>query len=505
MDPIGYNVVKAHMIHGPCGKDFSYSPCMVKGKCGRHFPKKYNVNTFFDVCGFVVYRRRRTEASVLNKGVLLDNHYIVPYNRDLLLRFHCHINLEVCNSSRSLKYLFKYCLKGHDTATMLLRKKNKKDTPDEMTTKAKSMDEIKNFLDGRYICASEAAWRFLGFDRHHRFPSVERLPVHMEDEKCVSFKPHDDLGDVAERAKIRFTKLEGWMLLMHIKGATSYQDLKTVNEFVHNSFQEACDALGLLKDDRQWDVAMSENAVHAMPQIEKLFNDVGKSLKDYNSMHFPDDSFMHGLDNRLLSDELSYNKEHEHEEHDKLYKSLNTEQLHVYASIIDSVENGKGGIFFVYGSGGCKKTFLWNTLCCKLRSVEKVVLHVASSGIAAMLLPGGRTTHSRFHIPLKVDEYSVAGIKHGTELGELLKQTSLIIWDEAPMQHRHAAESVDRSLRDIMTSVDREKASLPFGCITIVFRGDFRQILPVIPKASRAQVVSASLNSSKIWDHCRVF
>ncbi|XP_074377930.1 uncharacterized protein LOC141719449 [Apium graveolens] len=379
MDPIGYNVVKAYMIHGPCGKDFSYSPCMVKGKCGRHFPKKYNVNTFFDVCGFVVYRRRRTEASVLNKGVLLDNQYVVPYNRDLLLRFHCHINLEVCNSSRSLKYLFKYCLKGHDTATMLLRKKNKKDTPDKMTTKAKSMDEIKNFLDGRYICASEAAWRLLGFDRHHRFPSVERLPVHMEDEKCVSFKPHDDLGDVAERAKIWFTKLEG------------------------------------------------------------------------------------------------------------------------------CVENGKGGIFFVYGSGGCGKTFLWNTLCCKLRSVEKVVLHVASSGIAAMLLPGGRTTHSRFHILLKVDEYSVAGIKHGTELGELLKQASLIIWDEAPMQHRHAAESVDRSLRDIMTSVDLERASLPFGCITIVFGGDFRQILPVIPKASRAQVVSASLNSSKIWDHCRVF
>ncbi|XP_074352463.1 uncharacterized protein LOC141691592 [Apium graveolens] len=122
-----------------------------------------------------------------------------------------------------------------------------------------------------------------------------------------------------------------------------------------------------------------------------------------------------------------------------------------------------------------------------------------------MLLPGRRTAHSRFHIPLKVDEYSVAGIKHGNELGKLLKQASLIIWDEAPMQHRHAAESVDRSLRDIMTSVDPESASLPFGGIIIIFGGDFRQILPVIPKASRAQVVSAFLNSSKIWDHCRVF
>ncbi|XP_074349662.1 uncharacterized protein LOC141689279 [Apium graveolens] len=333
---------------------------------------------------------------------------------------------------------------------------------------------------------------------------------------------------------------------MHIKGATSYQDLKTVNGIVYNSFREACDALELLKDDRQWDVAMSENAVHAMPrqcrqlfmhilsnnqvvdtlklwekhwesmsedillirrritnnnelhlnqsdilnyswvEIEKYFNDVGKSLKDYNSMPFPDDNFMHGLDNRLLSDELSYIKEQEHDEHDKLYRTLNKEQLHDYASIIDNIENGKGGVFFVYDSEGCGKTFMWNTLCCKLRSVGKVVLPVASSDIAATLLPGGRTAHSRFHIPLKVDEYLVSGIKHGNELGELLKHTSLIIKDEAPMQHQHATKSVDRNLRDIITLLDPERASPPFGGITIIFEGDFRQILPVIPKASRA-------------------
>ncbi|XP_074336458.1 uncharacterized protein LOC141673604 [Apium graveolens] len=411
-DLIGYNIVQAHMIHGPCGKDFSYSPCMVKGKCGRHFPKKYNANTFFDDCGFSVYRRRRTEASVLKKGVLLDNQYVVPYDRDLLLRFHCHINLKVCNSSRSLKYLSKYCLKGHDTVTMLLRKKNKKDTQDESTTKTKLTDEIKNFLDGRYICMLEAAWRLLGFDIHHRFPSVERLVLHMEDEKSVSFKPQDDLGDVAERDKTRFTKLEVWFEANKtFPEARKYTYTEFSTYFTWKAdlckwkFRQRGQVFGRLsevhshsgetfflgcysctsKDDRHWDVAMSENAVHAMPrqlrqlfihilsnnqsfslaEIEKLFNDVGKSLKDYNSMPFLDDSSIHGLDNRLF--------------------------------------------------------------------VGRVVLPVASSGIATMLLPGGRTVHSRFHIPLKVDEYSVAKIKHGTELGELLKQTSFIIWDEASM------------------------------------------------------------------------
>ena len=40
IDPNGYNVAKRFMIHGPCGKDYTYSPCMVKGKCERHFPKR---------------------------------------------------------------------------------------------------------------------------------------------------------------------------------------------------------------------------------------------------------------------------------------------------------------------------------------------------------------------------------------------------------------------------------------------------------------------------------
>ncbi|KAK1351259.1 hypothetical protein POM88_054534 [Heracleum sosnowskyi] len=56
---VGYNAVKNYMVHGPCGKDFSYSPCMSNGKFIRHFPKRYNGHTFFDDSGFHVYRRRK--------------------------------------------------------------------------------------------------------------------------------------------------------------------------------------------------------------------------------------------------------------------------------------------------------------------------------------------------------------------------------------------------------------------------------------------------------------
>ncbi|XP_074327090.1 uncharacterized protein LOC141665031 [Apium graveolens] len=105
------------------------------------------------------------------------------------------------------------------------------------------------------------------------------------------------------------------------------------------------------------------------------------------------------------------------EEHDKLFGSLNEDQLQAYNSIINSVDSNQGGLFFVYSSGGCGKTFLGKTLCCRLRSVGRIVLPVASSDIAATLLPGGRTAQSRFYIPLKLDQHSVAGIKHGVTIG----------------------------------------------------------------------------------------
>ena len=82
------------------------------------------------------------------------------------------------------------------------------------------------------------------------------------------------------------------------------------------------------------------------------------------------------------------------------------------------------------------------------------MLAVASSGIAALLLPGGRTPHSRFKIPLDIWENSMCSIKKSTHLSELIQQTSLIIWDEAPVNHRHCFEALNRTLRDILSDIN---------------------------------------------------
>ena len=73
--------------------------------------------------------------------------------------------------------------------------------------------------------------------------------------------------------------------------------------------------------------------------------------------------------------------------------------------------------------------------------------------------------------------------KKKTHLAQLIQQTSLVIWDEAPVNHRHCFEALDRTLRDILSSNDPSLAKKQFGGLTVVFGGDFRQTLPVLPHA----------------------
>jgi hypothetical protein len=118
VDPLGYVLVDEFMVHGPCGDLNRLCPCMKNGVCSKRFPKSYNVETLVDEKGFPVYRRREDGRFVFrNKGTArLTNQWVVPYNLKLLKRFQAHINVEWCNKTNLMKYLFKYVTKGHDVA-----------------------------------------------------------------------------------------------------------------------------------------------------------------------------------------------------------------------------------------------------------------------------------------------------------------------------------------------------------------------------------------------------
>ncbi|XP_076923942.1 uncharacterized protein LOC143586237 [Bidens hawaiensis] len=96
------------------------------------------------------------------------------------------------------------------------------------------------------------------------------------------------------------------------------------------------------------------------------------------------------------------------------------------------------------------------------------------------------------------------GVKGNTDVYELLKNTSLIIWDEAPMIHKHAFESLDRTLNDVMNGDSGNTSESRFGGKVVIFGGDFRQILPVVTNGTRSECVNACINSSYIWSKCKV-
>jgi ATP-dependent DNA helicase PIF1 len=158
----------------------------------------------------------------------------------------------------------------------------------------------------------------------------------------------------------------------------------------------------------------------------------------------------------------------------------------------------QGGLFFVDGPGGTGKTFLYRALLAKLRSQDKLVVATATSGVAAAIMPGGRTAHSCFKIPLTLQESGCCSFTKQSGTAKLLQQAALIIWDEASMTKRQNVEALDNSLRDIMG-----RSHLPFGGKIVVLGGDFRQVLPVMRKGSRAQIVDASLQRSYLWESMR--
>ena len=147
-------------------------------------------------------------------------------------------------------------------------------------------------------------------------------------------------------------------------------------------------------------------------------------------------------------------------------------------------------VFFIDGPGGTGKTFLYEALLHHARGQGHIALATAWSGIAAVLLEGGRTCHSRFGLPVPMPrEAVVSSIKSQSGRAEVLRRARLIVWDEAPMAPREALECVDTLLRDLMSN------DLPFGGKVVVLGGDFRQVLPVMPHASREEIVGHAIKA----------
>ncbi|CAN0880288.1 ATP-dependent DNA helicase PIF1 [Linum grandiflorum] len=619
LDHVGYAGVTKFMVHGPCGDANPKSPCMVDGKCKKYVPKAFNTETTFDEYGYAIYKRRNTGITVVKSTQALDNGYIVPYNRDLIVKYQAHINVELCHKGQLIRYLFKYITKGPDRSNVVADRTDSTCGPTS-DQEQPPIDEIAQYLDCRSISSYEAVWRLFQYPIHERKPNVVCLCIHLPGQQPVSFTASQPIASIVGRLGLENTMLTQWFSLNrrcpdarkytyeHIPNAfvyvvdnkdwtarkkgfavgripsvpvasgdlfylrlllgkvpedLSFNHLRTYNTVLYLSYQQTCQAMGLLASDDEWDSVMAEvsrwahpaqirsvfvslliycelsdpigllqrwwesmaddfayrqrillNNPLSLPPSEDLFDTVLTALETllhtystrlaHYHLPVPNRNTLRTSGSEFLQRHFSYNTASQAAESQSYHSSLNEQQLHAYTEIMDSVTNSKGKFFFLHGHGDTGKTFLYNCIISKVRSSGKIALVVASSGIAATLLLDGVTAHSCFKIPLKVDHLSTCNIKKGTELAELFKIAALIVWDEAPMIHRLSFEALDRTLCDIMDVPLMGPNYRPFGGKTVILGGDFRQTLPVVPNRGREDNINASLPRSYLWNYCKL-
>ncbi len=635
-NPELYNIVTKHMCHGPCGPVNPHSPCMASNDqiktCQKHFPKDFQTHTVLTNGTYPDYRRRSPEdggrthkmtvktrefdtatnkMKVKSQEFTADNRWIVPYNPFLSLKYNAHLNVEVVISVSCVKYLYKYTCKGSDKVMVRLANGEERDITN---------DEVERYVTARYISASEAYWRMFEFKISNRYPPVEKLPLHLENEQTVLFQS-DNAREVADKPPPT-TKLTAYfdlndtdpdaqsilypdicrhyvwknkkwvkrskkihkgrtnpddedtsfsdtigrvpvinlnphqselyfmrMLLYHKPGATSFADLRTINREEQPTFNAACLKLGILHDDREIDLMIEEAAlVKFGAQLRELFATIlmwvqtpdplafwkrhmktlsedlmhrdgvdepteditnqvlfdiqqhlernGYDITTHFHLPLPDPTFSARLPSRVLREETEYNIRELQQTVDQNVPLFNPEQQEVYNLVKDSVNNDRGLLVALDAAGGTGKTFVLTTILSSVRADKKVALATATSGIAATLLPNGRTLHSRCKVPIdNLTDTSLCNISKRDSTAELLRRCCLLVVDEVTMANRKVYEAVDRTFQDI------REDNRHFGGVTVVFAGDWRQILPVIRRGSRPQIIEACLKSSPLWDH----
>jgi hypothetical protein len=336
-------------------------------------------------------------------------------------------------------------------------------------------------------------------------------------------------------------------LLTTVKGPTGWEDLRTFDGVLYPTFHAACLARGLLENDDEWRQCLQEASLtHVGESLRRLFSlilrhcqpsqpdilwqefrenvcdDLGRRLQrerdtladipldeiyDFGLFLIDQDLRQHGMSlssfpsmpliqinwqdhraNPYISEQLAYNRDNELRLAEHNIPLLNDDQRHAFDKVFASTSARDGKLFFIHGPGGTGKTFLYKTLCHRVRSNGWIVLCVASSGIAALLLPGGRTAHSTFSIPVEtLCEDSTCQVEKNSKQADMLRQVRLIVWDEAVTQHRYTflQYRVICSLTDFTFQDTRLKRS------TARFR-TFLQQTNHLPESQSSSVVTSN-------------
>ena len=455
------DIVRRCLLHGPCGARNPGAPCMQgRTECKAHYPKDFQEQTRMLADTYPLYRRRNNGIQLVKNACIMDNRDVVPYSPFLTKKFDAHINVEVVSSIRLVKYMYKYVYKGHDSANLDLTDANDEirahvdaryvgaseavwrllelpvhgsshstqrlsvHLPEMHMVTFREGGEVAAARDPRHRRTTLTAWFELnkstqeaGVDensiletRYHDLPNLctwDRSTKSWKLRKTA--KGSRIVGRLANVSPTEGERYYLFLLLLASAGATSFEDLRTVDGEIHSSFQAAAIVRGLCDSDDHYHAAMQEVlATHAAARARrflatilaccdvaepvKLWGAFSSELSEDFRLRYPehiavDLALQHiqeclersahtnadfGLPLPRNFDAAAYKvrdlrAEQDYDAPQEAAQALQMrrlmedypEQLQAYEQLTEAFDNRRAAVFFVDGPGGCGKSFLF--------------------------------------------------------------------------------------------------------------------------------------------------
>jgi hypothetical protein len=170
-----YRQVKRFHTHSSDHLTREVSRCNRNGRCIYDYPQPITPYTYMDGDrNQMHYRRRKPE-----------DRWITSHIPALVELLDCHIYADICLITTIFLYLFKYLFKGPDRARFSLH---------QLDSTREDVDEYRDYVNARYLSATEAIYRIFNFESVYKNPSVRCLPVHLEGRNLAQMRQPDTAG-----------------------------------------------------------------------------------------------------------------------------------------------------------------------------------------------------------------------------------------------------------------------------------------------------------------------
>ncbi|XP_076067755.1 uncharacterized protein LOC143040562 [Oratosquilla oratoria] len=412
-DPELRELVKKLMIHAPCGTFNPNSICMVEGECQKKFPMPYQEETITNVSRYPLYRRRNNGDSVRVGVHEVDCRYVSPPEAFWRLSEYKMYGLS--------HTVYRLALHLPDQQQVYYKPGEQR----QAAARAEGQDtQLTAWFKLNQSDVDARAHLYTDIPEYYVFNNQSNTWTRRQRHRQIVTRMYSASPRNAEKFHLR-------MLLLHVPGTTSFDDLKTVGGEQLPTFKDACIQLQLLEDDNELEMALKNIALH---HINMILNENGMNCA------------MLGLPEPISEPPAIQHMEEIQEVNPEV---INIEQRYIFNSVINALSEIDRGLqtnhrlFYLDAPGGSGKTFLFNMIHDYLVAQNVAVSTSAWIGIAATLLKNGKTLHSIFKLPVPLTETITCNIPPNSDQANILRQVKVFIIDEASMIPRYALNAID--------------------------------------------------------------